>query len=344
MNATPTISDLARALNLSISSVSYALNGHKGVSDATRRRVIEYATRVGYRANSSARALSRARTGSIGIVVRDDYAVIRTEPYYLRFLAGISAALERTEVELIVKLTESGLDDELAIYHRWAAERRVDGVILIDENIDDPRTSLVQLLGLPAVLHGTTPPTHPELPSILIDDASDSATIVEHLALQGARRILHAAGPTRHRHEVRRLEAVAAECGAHGLAYESICGSYALSHGEQAANVVAARSAERPDAIVAANDLVAVAACRRLVQHGIRVPEDCLVVAWDDSVLCEIAEPPISALDRHPERCGAKAAQMLLERLSGTEAPVRTEIADRSALVVRRSSAPVGVR
>ncbi|RAX23032.1 MULTISPECIES: LacI family DNA-binding transcriptional regulator [unclassified Actinomyces] len=343
MNAAPTISDLARALNLSISSVSYALNGHKGVSEATRRRVIEYATRVGYRANSSARALSRARTGSIGIVVRDDYAVIGTEPYYLRFLAGIAAALEGTEVELIVKLTESGLDDALAIYRRWAAERRVDGIILIDENIDDPRAGLAQSLGLPAVLHGTTPPTHPELPGILTDDAFDSATIVEHLALRGARRILHAAGPMRHRHEVRRCEAVAAECAAHGLSYDSICGSYELSHGERAADLVAARSTERPDAIVAANDLIAVAACRRLVQHDIRVPEDCLVVAWDNSVLCEITEPPISALDRHPERCGTKAAQMLLELLRNAEAPVRIEIADPSALVVRRSSAPLGV-
>ncbi|WP_103064403.1 LacI family DNA-binding transcriptional regulator [Actinomyces qiguomingii] len=341
MNATPTISDLARALNLSISSVSYALNGHKGVSEVTRRRVIEYATRVGYRANSSARALSRARTGSIGIVVRDEYAVIGTQPYYLRFLAGIAAALEGTEVELIVKLTESGLDDELAVYRRWAAESRVDGVILIDENIDDPRAALVQSLGLPAVLHGTTPPTHPELSGILIDDAADSATLVEHLARQGARSVLHAAGPTRHRHEARRLETVAAECAARGLGYDCVCGSYALSHGQRAADLLAAQTSPRPDAIIAANDLVAVGACRRLAQHGIAVPQDCLVVAWDNSIMCEIAEPAISALDRNPERCGSRAVQLLLERLGDTSTATKHEIAESSELILRRSSVPV---
>ena len=66
MSPTPTITDLARALNLSISSVSYALNGQKGVSEATRRRVLEYAARVGYVPNSAARALSRSRVGAIG--------------------------------------------------------------------------------------------------------------------------------------------------------------------------------------------------------------------------------------------------------------------------------------
>ncbi|MDO4899691.1 LacI family DNA-binding transcriptional regulator [Actinomyces sp.] len=342
MNATPTIADLARALNLSISSVSYALNGHKGVSEATRRRVIEYASRVGYRANSSARALSSARTSSIGIVIRDDYAVIRTEPYYLRFLAGVAATLEGTEVELIVKLTEAGLGDELAIYRRWAAESRVDGVILIDETVDDPRTDLVQSLGLPAVLHGTSPPRNTELPGILIDDALDSATLVEHLAQQGARRVLHVAGPMRHRHEIRRLQTVAAECSARSLDYGSLTGSYALSHGQHAADVLAAQTAtERPDAIIAANDLVAVAACRRLTELGIAVPDDCRVVAWDNSVLCEIAEPPISALDRHPERCGSRAAQMLLECLHGADAAA-PEVAEPSELIVRRSSVPTG--
>lgn len=80
MSPTPTITDLSRALNLSISSVSDALNGQKGVSEATRRRVLEYAARVGYVPNSAARALSRSRVGAIGVVIRENYSVIRTEP------------------------------------------------------------------------------------------------------------------------------------------------------------------------------------------------------------------------------------------------------------------------
>ncbi|MGC6580683.1 hypothetical protein, partial [Escherichia coli] len=76
-------------------------------------------------------------------------------PYYLRFLAGVASTLEHSPVELIVKLMEQGLDDELAVYRRWAAERRVDGVILLDEEVDDPRVPLLRSVGLACVLHGT---------------------------------------------------------------------------------------------------------------------------------------------------------------------------------------------
>lgn len=341
MSPTPTITDLARALNLSISSVSYALNGQKGVSEATRRRVLEYAARVGYVPNSAARALSRSRVGAIGVVIRESYSVIRTEPYYLRFLAGVASTLEHSPVELIVKLMEQGLDDELAVYRRWAAERRVDGVILLDEEVDDPRVPLLESVGLACVLHGTTPAAHPGTPAVLIDDGADARTIAEHLAARGSRRLLHAAGPPRHRHEVQRAEAVAAECRRLGLAYERVVGPYSLEHGEGAARRVTERTGPRPDAIVAANDLVAVGACRMLAKAGAEVPRDCRVVAWDDSVLCEIARPAVSALDRGPDRYGAVAAQMLLERLdAGRDAavPIEPRVLAPSALIARDSS------
>lgn len=341
MNPTPTITDLARALHLSISSVSYALNGQKGVSEATRRRVLDYAASVGYVPNSAARALSRSRVGAIGVVIRESYSVIRTEPYYLRFLAGVASALERTPVELIVKLMEQGLDDELAVYRRWAAERRVDGVILLDEEVDDPRAPLLRSIGLTCVLHGTAPAAHPDTPAVLVDDGADARTIAEHLAARGSRSLLHAAGPPRHRHEVRRAEAVAAQCRRLGLAYERITGPYSLEHGQDAARLATERTGPRPDAIVAANDLVAVGACRTLAKAGAEVPRDCRVVAWDDSVLCEITRPTISALDRRPEHYGARSAEMLLERLDAgpdATAPIESRVLVPSALLVRESS------
>ena len=110
MPARPTISDLARELRLSISSVSCALNGRPGVSEKTRRRVITYAARVGYRPSLSARALSRSRAEALGIVVRDELSVIGTEPYYLRFIAGVESVLQDTSVELTIKLIDAGID------------------------------------------------------------------------------------------------------------------------------------------------------------------------------------------------------------------------------------------
>ena len=321
MPARPTISDLARELRLSISSVSCALNGRPGVSEKTRRRVITYAARVGYRPSLSARALSRSRAEALGIVVRDELSVIGTEPYYLRFIAGVESVLQDTSVELTIKLIDAGIDEELAIYRRWAAERRVDGVILLDEPVEDPRVPLLRELDLPAVIHGTAPTMHPGAPAVLVDDARDAATVVDHLHSQGCRHILHALGPQRHRHELRRRQCVAQRCSELGILYTTAIGPYTIEHGERAAQALVASREGRPDAMIAANDLIAVGAARRLEALGVSVPDQCRIVAWDDSVLCAVSTPTITALDRHPERYGADCASMLLSLLSAGDSP-----------------------
>lgn len=335
----PTIGDLASALHLSISSVSCALNGRAGVSEATRRRVVEYADRVGYRPTSSARALSQARADAVGIVVRESLAIVGAEAYYLRFLAGVAPVLDAAGRALILELSEGGLEDELEIYRKWAAERRVDGVVLLDEPDEDRRVALLDSLGLPAVLHGPAPAQHPGHPGILVDEAADAATIVGHLANQGARYVLHAAGPQRHRHEQIRLASVRWECERRGLDYACSVGSYGLADGDRAGQTIARSNGERPDALIAANDLVAAGACRALSRAGIRIPEQCCVVAWDDSVMCEVVQPAISALNRRPEEFGSIAASRLLDVLDRyPDEKTGPQIAAASVMIKREST------
>lgn len=335
----PTIGDLAGALQLSISSVSCALNGRDGVSDATRRRVIEYADRVGYRANSSARALSQSRAGAIGVVVRESYAVVGAESYYLRFLAGVAPVLDRAGTALILELSEGGIDDEIAVYRRWTAEKRVDGLILLDEEVGDPRVPFLKSLRVPAVVHGAAPAQHRGQAAVLVDETLDAETIVRHLAEQGSHRVLHAVGPLRHRHEQIRSDRVHEECDRRGLEYMSIVGSYGLEDGYRAGRTVVECGGVRPDALIAANDLIAVGACRALAAAKVDIPHECCVIAWDNSTLCEVAEPQISALERHPDVLGRLTATMLLTAIDAQSSSAgEVQIAPASTLVVRKST------
>ena len=127
-----TIGGLAEQLGLSKASVSYALNGQPGVSEETRRRVVDLATSLGWHPSSSARALSRSRTDSIGIVLRRDPELLGSEPYYMSLLAGVEGVLAETGKSLLLRMVGVSARDEVATYRRWSAEGRVDGVMLFD--------------------------------------------------------------------------------------------------------------------------------------------------------------------------------------------------------------------
>jgi DNA-binding LacI/PurR family transcriptional regulator len=139
-----TIAGLADRLGLSKASVSYALNGLPGVSDETRERVLALAEELGWHPSSSARALSRARSDTIGIVLRRDPGLLGAEPYYMSLLAGVESELSETGQSLLLRMVGADTGQEVAAYRRWSAEARVDGVMLFDITFDDTRPRLLE--------------------------------------------------------------------------------------------------------------------------------------------------------------------------------------------------------
>lgn len=328
-----TIAGLAERLGLSKASVSYALNGQPGVSDETRGRVLALAEELGWRPSSSARALSRARSDTIGIVLRRDPGLLGTEPYYMSQLAGVEAELGETGQSLLLRMvgTTPGLD--VAVYRRWSAEGRVDGVLLFDITVDDPRPGLLDALGLAFVLHGNREEVAPGR-VLVYDAAGDAALLVRHLAELGHRRILHILGPREFEHEQDRRTAVAEETAARGMTAVFENSDYTMGAGERLAE---ARLAADPriTAVLTSSDLLALgvqAALRRLGRDGIAL------ASWDDSLLCQLGSRPITALDRFPEEQGRRATAMLLDQLAGRPTPDRR--ARASELIPRATSTP----
>ena len=148
-----TIKDIAERAGVSKGAVSYALNGRPGVSDHTRDRIVAIANELGWYPNRAARALSAARADACGLVLARPARTIAHEPFFMEFIAGVESELSSQSVALMIQLVDN-VDDEIAVYRRWWGEHRVDGVLVVDLRIDDPRIAALASLGLPAVVVG----------------------------------------------------------------------------------------------------------------------------------------------------------------------------------------------
>ncbi|WP_093711639.1 LacI family DNA-binding transcriptional regulator [Actinacidiphila alni] len=333
----PTIADIAEAAGVSKGAVSYALNGKAGVSEQTRARILEIAGRMGWHPSSAARALSNSRSGAIGLVVDRPAWVLGIEPFFMQLISGVEAGLASGGTALLLQVTEDAGAEEAA-YRRWWGERRVDGVLLVDLREDDPRLGLLRELELPGVVVGHATGV-PGIPSVWLNDAEAVRETLAYLAAMGHRRIARVAGPARFVHTRERgaaFDAAAAELGLTG-GVSCVHTDYSGEDGARATRRLLS-DAERPTAIVYDNDVMAVAALSVTQEMGIRVPAELSLVAWDDSELCRLVHPALTAVSRRVPEYGERAAEALLALIDGQD--VADQLLEAPALVPRGSTAP----
>lgn len=306
-----TIQGIAKQLGISKASVSYALNGQPGVSDATRERVLALAAELGWRPSSTARALSLSRADAIGMVLKRDPQLLGTESYYMSMLEGVEDVLSRADRSLLLRMVGTAPGRDIEVYRQWSAERRVDGVIVFDLAVDDARPALLRGLGLPFVLHGLRKGTAPGT-TVIEDQGRDAKLIVDHLAELGHREIVHVTGPWFLAHEVDRRDAVMREATRSGISVRFAECDYTMDTAER---MVAEMVADGLDAtaIVASNDLMALGTLAALRDHALE--RRIALVSWDDSLLCRVSRPSVTALARHPDEQGRRSARLLLELL-----------------------------
>lgn len=306
-----TIDGVAAALGLSAASVSYALNGRPGVSDETRARVVAYAEEVGWHPNSNARALAGARADAIGILFKRDPQMLGAEPYYMSLLAGVESVLGPANQALLLRVIDSESGDEEAAYRRWSAESRVDGVILFDLVVDDPRPALLEALRMPYVTQGSEGEVNPNR-TFLYDTDLDVRLIIDHLRTLGHREMVHLTGPLHLVHERDRSDRIrlaAQECGMIATTIEC---DYTMAGAMDAMSGML-RHGTSATAVLTSNDVMAVGALDALRDAGATVA----LVSWDDSLLCSISRPRITALTRFHEEQGSRMTRMLLGIIEG---------------------------
>jgi len=328
-----TIVDVARRAGVAKSSVSVALNGQPGVSEETRERVRQVAVDLGWRPSSVARALSRDRVGACGMILARDPRSISVEPFFTRLTNGIESELSRNGIALMLQYVPD-VDAEIEAYRTWWAERRVDGVIMIDCRVEDPRLQLDSYVGVPAVML-SQPEAPTTVPCLGSQDGDAMRAAVQHLHALDHRRIGWCSGPELFAHTLERKQAFLDTCAAYGIDGVIACSDYTSDSGAKACRELMAHS-PRPSALIFDNDVMALAALGVLAADGISVPADVSVVSWEDSVLCTAAYPSLTSLHRDVFGYGVAGARALLDVIEGR--PIRPKISSLQRLVVRSST------
>lgn len=329
----PTISDIARRAGVSKVAVSYALNGQPGVSESTRKRILAIAEEIGFNPSSAARALSGAAAQAVGLALCRPARTLGLEPFYMELISGVEAELSSRSYGLTLQVVRDP-EAEVALYRRWWGERRVDGVLVCDLREHDPRIPVLEKLGLPAVVIGG--PSHTgRLPNIWSDDAAAVAETVEYLFALGHRRIARVGGIPDLLHTRIRTEAFTEACARLGVVdAPTVSSDYTGEEGAQATRRLLS-SHRRPTAIVYDNDVMAIAGLGVAQEMGLSVPADLSIVAWDDSALCRLVHPSLTALRRDIPAYGAHAAAVLLDAIAGKPAK---SVRDQTARLTPRGS------
>lgn len=323
-----TIKDVAREAGVSTASVSRALNNVGRVGEATRERILDTAMRLRYVPHEGARSLIRQRTATIGMVLPDLHG-----EFFSELLRGADAAARSLGFHLLVS-TSHGEIDEAAEAIR-SMRGRVDGVLLMSPHFDAEFRSRHLSEDQPVVLLNAPPGTRADVVSI--DDFDGAATMVRHLASLGRTRIAHIAGPAGNADAAERRRGYMAARPFQLSDDYVFQGDFTVEAGRAAAIAFAALD-PRPDAIFAANDMMAAGCMGTLAELGVDVPREISVGGFDDVPLAHFLSPPLTTMRIDVARLGRTAVERLVGSIEGdAEKPAQSEAPILPQLIIRRS-------
>lgn len=320
-----TISEVAKAADVSPATVSRVMTGSKQVSPEVAARVLESVKSLGYRPNPAAQRLLRGASHTIGVVVPD-----LSNPYFAEVLKAVTAAAnDRHHRTLVADTNETAAEeapaaDELA---RW-----VDGLVLCSPRLDTPALRRLLQRSPPTMLVNRVVRggAAPAVPSVCVDFASGMRAVCEHLVELGHRRIAYLGGPRGAWSDAQRRR-VLRRFGDRLAVHEVTCGA------TDAAGYAAVDDALRsdPTAIVAFSDYVALGALARLHELGLDVPGDISLVGFDDLPLSDLLRPRLTTVKVVKAHLGRLAVERLLDAGAGAGSG-----SVPATLVVRDSTAP----
>ena len=310
----PTLVEVARVAGVSRATASRAINGGARVSPDAMAAVEAAVRETGYRPNRAARSLVTRRTDSIAVVIPESDRTLFADPFFATILHGVTSALSSTDLQIVLLLGEKGSGGNgLTGYLRGG---HWDGAIVVSHHRDDGVAEVLAASAMPSVFIGR-PWSCEETPVsfIDVDNRAGGRLAADYLVGRGARRPATIAGPLDMGASVDRLAGWRDGLRAAGLDDSIIVhGNYLPSATEPATRELLAAHPD-VDAIFVASDLMGGAVLRVLREHGRRVPEDVLVVGFDDMEIARTTEPPLTTVVNPAARMAREAVEMLLEKL-----------------------------
>ncbi|HEY8483320.1 MAG TPA: LacI family DNA-binding transcriptional regulator [Longimicrobiales bacterium] len=323
----PNIVDVAREAGVSPMTVSRALNRPGLVSPETRAKVLAAVERLGYVPNAVARSLVQGRTQMVALVLSDIQ-----NPFFTAVSRGVEDVAHQYGYTLIVGNTDEQPEKERR-YLDVLSSRRVDGVILSTSGADHIR--LLRDRGIPVVLIDR------EIPGVeadvVVNDVYDGGRqLIAHLVERGYREIAFVGGPAGNSTLEQRLAGCRDAAREAGLSLSVHLGRFDRRSGEEIAASLCEAGA-LPEAIVAANNLVAVGVLVELRRRGLRVPDDVGLACFGEIELASLIDPFLTVVKEPEYQAGRLAMEMLHDRILGFDGAPRKQVLPVE-LVARRST------
>ncbi len=335
--AAPTIVDIANKLGVSAMTVSRALNGKSDVSDEMRKRVRDCAVAIGYHPNRWARSLVTQRSQMVGVVIPEI-----SHSFFAEVIGGLEEVLEKAGFDIMLCHSRSDPEREQAEIRALIANQ-IDGLVVAPVQPERSPAPFLELRkrGVPFVLIDRFFPAF-KCSSVRLDDLDAGFMATEHLIQLGHRKIGHIAGPPLSTATLRRRGYQKA-MRTHELRPEPEWTpraiSFELEEGRRAMQKILA-AGERPTAIFAANDTLAIGAIYACREANLRVPEDISVVGAGNIEGVYHPSPYLTTIDWPRRELGSMAAGFLLHAIeAGGEATVEVH-EYKPELLIRHSSGP----
>ena len=336
-----TIVDVARESGFSASTVSIVLNEaplSRYVAATTKEQIRTTAERLGYHPDLFARSLRSRRTHTIGVMIFDI-----SDPFCTLILRGIERALHGTGY-LPLMMDAHNNREQFEGYLRMLVERRIEGLIVVANWLFQECGLLTRLQerGLPIVVVGRDLAAD-GFRSVVVENERGGTMAIQHLYELGHRRIGAIRGPVQMSDSSGRWEGIQRFCAGHGIAIREVhvrtlpdlLDPFAVFERGAVLAEEIARADDDFSALIGFDDLTALGAMRGLAQAGVRVPEECSVIGFDDIPAASFTTPGLTTIRQPMEEMGAMTTEHLLKMLSNPEETA----ADGGALVQKLAPA-----
>lgn len=311
MSSPVTIKDIAKALNISASTVSRALKDHPDISRETKDAVNALAARLRYKPNAVALSLKNSRTRTIGVIIPE---VVHY--FFSSVISGIEDVAYDAGYNVMVYQSNEKYAREV-INSQALESNRIEGALVSvsKETHDYSHLQTLEENGIPVVYFDRAP-ENAEVFKVIIDDHKAAYNATSYLISTGCRRIAHLAAPSTMGIGLRRMEGYKKALEDNGIACTDelvvVADSFELA--EDATRQLM-HLPEPPDAIFAVNDMTAVGAMKTLQRMSVDVPKKVAICGFSAGFLSNITTPTLSSVDQHGYEMGEEAARLLLKRI-----------------------------
>ncbi|WP_417290622.1 LacI family DNA-binding transcriptional regulator [Corallibacter sp.] len=331
-----TLKEIANQLNLSISTVSRAINDHPDISESTKINVRKLANHLNYTPNIFAKGFRQHKTNIIGVIVPTI-----THYFTSTIIKGILEEAEQKGYRVIISESNNDVNRQTEMMHTMI-QFGVDGILMSLSKMTKNVDAILQTVDrIPFVLFDKVSSKIP-CSQIVINEEEASFNAIEHLINIGKKRIAIIKESEFSYNSEKRYAGYLRALKEHNIPVDDkiilSCNDISMKEGKQMASILLSMK-ERPDAIFAITDGAAIGVIKTLKKFNIKIPEDIAVIGFSNSIHSTIIEPQLTTVDQPGSRIGTTAVKYLIEEIENTNDTLTSKTIEiKTNLIIREST------